>query len=126
MLFHLAGDRAGAHRHPDAVNDLVFTLRPGADRAAFRAGLERTLAAGLPNSGTTVTTLAHRTLYEDIDNDQELRNVLAALVLAGAVSTAFNLVGRVVEVQRREIGVGMTLGMPPAGWPCIRCCSASR
>src|SRR5512135_1072917 len=109
--------------HPDAVNEVVLTLRPGADRAAFRAGLERTLAARLPDSGTTVTTRedipAHRILYEDIDNDQELWNVLAALVLAGAVFAAFNLVGRVVEAQRREIGVGMALGVSP-GWLALR------
>lgn len=109
--------------HRDAVNDLVLTLRPGADRGAFRAGLERALAARLPDSSTTVTTRddipAHRILYEDIDNDQELWNVLAALVLAGAVFAAFNLVGRVVEAQRREIGVGMALGVSP-GWLALR------
>ena len=34
------------------------------------------------------------------------------LILAGAAFAAFNLTGRIVEAQRREIGIGMALGVP--------------
>jgi putative ABC transport system permease protein len=37
--------------------------------------------------------------------------VFAALILAGASFGAFNLATRMVEAQRREIGIGMALGM---------------
>ena len=41
-------------------------------------------------------------------------DVFAWLLLAGAALASFNLVSRVVESQRREIGVGMALGVSPA------------
>lgn len=34
------------------------------------------------------------------------------LILSGAAFAAFNLASRIVEAQRREIGVGMALGVP--------------
>jgi hypothetical protein len=40
-------------------------------------------------------------------------NVFALLILAGAALAAFNLATRIVEAQRREIGIGMALGVPP-------------
>ena len=49
-------------------------------------------------------------LYDDIDNDQKFFTIFALLILAGAAFAAFNLIGRIVEAQRREIGVGMSLG----------------
>jgi putative ABC transport system permease protein len=51
-------------------------------------------------------------LYEDIDNDQRFWNALSALVLFAAALAAFNLINRIVEAQRREIGIGMALGVP--------------
>jgi putative ABC transport system permease protein len=38
---------------------------------------------------------------------------LAVLTLFGAAFAAFNLAGRMVEAQRREIGIGMALGVTP-------------
>ncbi|MDH3683540.1 MAG: ABC transporter permease, partial [Acidimicrobiia bacterium] len=95
------------------VNDVVLTLSDGADRAAT----EDRLAAAVAGStiSATVTTrddaTAVRVLYEDIDNDQRFWNALSALVLAAAALAAFNLVSRIVEAQRREIGIGMALGV---------------
>jgi putative ABC transport system permease protein len=50
--------------------------------------------------------------YEDAKNDQGLWNSIAALFLLGAAMGAFNLAGRIVESQRRQIGIGMALGVP--------------
>ena len=55
---------------------------------------------------------AFRVLYEDIENDQQIWNALSALVLGAAALAAFNLISRIVEAQRREIGIGMALGVP--------------
>jgi putative ABC transport system permease protein len=102
---------------PGAVNELVLDLHPGIDAQRIARSLERTLAARVPRYGLTVTALSdedeQRILYEDARNDQEVFNIFALLVLAGAAFAAFNLASRVVEAQRREIGIGMSLGVPP-------------
>ena len=81
----------------------------------MRRQLERALAgAGLSGE---VTTLAddpgHRVLYQDAEGDQQMFDIFAILILAGAALAAFNLATRIVEAQRREIGIGMALGVPP-------------
>lgn len=106
-----------------SVNDLVLTLVPGADRARVQRELEAALARRLPDVSVTVTTTdddpGYRTLYEDIENDQTVITLIAMLVLGGAALAAFNLTSRMVEAQRREIGIGMALGVPPA-WLAVR------
>jgi putative ABC transport system permease protein len=98
---------------PDRVNDLVLRLWPGADEQRVRSQLTAAMA---PFGGTVTTQAAdpvHRALYEDARNDQTTWNVFAFLILFGAAFAAFNLVTRMIESQRREIGVGMALGVPP-------------
>ena len=100
--------------HAGMVNDVVLTLVDGADRDA----IEAQVATAISDLGlsATVTTRddsdAVRVLYEDIDNDQRFWNALSALVLVAAALAAFNLISRIVESQRREIGIGMALGVP--------------
>ena len=100
------------------VNELVLTLEPGAAPAVVEAELRETLAERLPDVGVTFTRRAdedaHRVLYEDARNDQQMVDIFAWLLLAGAAFASFNLVTRVVESQRREIGIGMALGVAPA------------
>ena len=111
---HTAQALAGA---PGRVNDVVLTVRPGASQPLLKAELERALAAATPPVSADVTTQAQmesrRILYEDIKGDTELWRVIALLVLGGAALAALNLTARVVEAQRREIGIGMALGVPP-------------
>lgn len=99
---------------PGQVNDLVMRLRPGTDEDRVR----EQLTAAVEPYGGTVTSKAedpvHRALYEDARNDQTTWNVFAFLILFGAAFAAFNLVTRMIEAQRREIGVGMALGVSPA------------
>ena len=101
---------------PGAVNDLVLTVRPGADIAALRRQLTDAVATQLPGVSATVTDRAdirsRQILYDSIDSNQALFDALALIVLIGAMFAAFNLVGRVVDAQRREIGIGMALGVP--------------
>jgi ABC-type antimicrobial peptide transport system permease subunit len=100
------------------VNELVLALAPGADPAVVERELRRTLVARLPDVGVTITRKAdedvHRVLCEDARSDQRMVSVFAWLLLVGAALASFNLVSRVVESQRREIGVGMALGVTPA------------
>ena len=98
------------------VNDLVLTLRPGADRGAVAAELAEALDTARPPLAGDVTTRddidAYRVLYDDIDGDEQLWRIVALLVLVGAAFASLNLTTRVVEAQRREIGIGMALGVP--------------
>lgn len=96
------------------VNDLVLTLIDGTDSDSIEAELR----AAMSDLGVSATVSnrddsdAVRVLYEDIDNDQLFWNALSALVLGAAALAAFNLVSRIVEAQRREIGIGMAMGVP--------------
>lgn len=96
------------------VNDLVLELAPGVDPDAAAEAIESAFAQS--DTGLAVTVMqpedddAYRMLYDDIEGDQQFWNILAGLILAGAAFGAFNLASRMVESQRREIGVGMAMG----------------
>jgi len=102
---------------PGRVNELVVRLRPGADAAAVRARLVAALRRALPGSAITTTArgqeTAHRLIYKDAEGDQQMLDIFAALLLGAATFAAFNLISRTVEAQRREIGIGMALGVEP-------------
>ncbi len=97
------------------VNDAVLTVVSGADRDTVAAELTEALGA-LP-VGTEVTTreddLSYTAMTEDVDNDQQNFTVMATLLFVGAVGAAFNLIHRLAEQQRREIGISMALGIEP-------------
>ena len=42
-----------------------------------------------------------------------MMDIFAALLLGAAAFAAFNLISRTIEAQRREIGIGMALGVNP-------------
>jgi putative ABC transport system permease protein len=99
------------------ANDLVVTLKSGAERDVIRSELADALRARIPNVGFEIQGPrgddAYRILYDDIESDQRFYSIFAVLILAGAAFAAFNLTGRIVESQRREIGIGMAMGVPP-------------
>ena len=100
----------------DVVNDLVVTIADGADRDAVTAEIETAIdALGV---GVDVTLKeddnSYRLLFEDVENDAENMTVFAVLIFAGAVMGAFNLITRLSEAQRREIGISMALGIRPS------------
>jgi putative ABC transport system permease protein len=103
--------------HADSVNELILTMRPGTDLPAVARELANGLERALPQVGTTITTRtnedSYRILYDDAAAEQRLLNVFAWLLLAGAAFASFNLISRVIEAQRRELGIGMALGVPP-------------
>lgn len=102
---------------PRRVNELVLRVRGGGDPAVVRKRLAAALHRALPRSGFTFTTRdeepAHRLIYKDAEGDQQMLDIFAFLLLNAATFAAFNLVSRTVEAQRREIGIGMALGIPP-------------
>jgi putative ABC transport system permease protein len=106
-----------AAARPGAVNQLLIRAAAGQDPEKLRALTEAALEEALPAGGWTITTAGEepvaRILYRDARNDQKTYNAFAVILLAGAMLAAFNLVSRVVEAQRREIGIGMALGASP-------------
>ncbi|MCP3998993.1 MAG: ABC transporter permease [bacterium] len=100
----------------DVVNDLVVTITDDADRGAVTSEIEAAVAE--LGVGVEVTMKeddpAYRVLFEDVENDAENMTVFAVLIFAGAVMGAFNLITRLSEAQRREIGISMALGLPRA------------
>ena len=96
------------------VSDLVLTLAPGTNIDAVR----RSLGAAFEAAGVAVTINSreedpvYRLNDRDIKSDQQVFEILAVLVFAGALGAAFNLSSRIVDAQRREIGIAMALGLP--------------
>ncbi|MEA2009317.1 MAG: FtsX-like permease family protein [Actinomycetota bacterium] len=107
-----AGEIAGK---PGSVNDLVLTLDTSADRDAFGAVLADAFASEIPDVGVTVTNTdddaAYTLTYEDIEGDQQFFNILAFVILAGSAAAAVNLIARMVDQTRREMGIAMALGV---------------
>jgi putative ABC transport system permease protein len=99
------------------VNDLVISLRDGVDPHLAADAVRSRFDASATDLGVTVMLAederAYQVLYDDIEGDQRVWNVFAGLILLGATFAAFNLATRMVEAQRREIGIGMALGAPP-------------
>lgn len=95
------------------VNDAVMTLTDPAAADEVAGQIEDELReAGVAGTVTGRDDVdAFRLLYDDIDNDQKIWTALSALILFAAAVAAFNLVSRVVDSQRREIGIGMALGV---------------
>ena len=102
---------------PGMVNDLLVTATADADVETLEREIARAMEAAFPQVGLTFETRAENAVYalmkEDIPGDQELYDVFAYLLLLGAAFGAFNLISRMVEAQRREIGIGMALGVAP-------------
>jgi putative ABC transport system permease protein len=103
---------------PGEINSLAITIEPGADRDLIEEQVTAALETEAPDTGFTVTRQedhpVFRTMYEDIEGDQRFYNVFAVVILLGAAFAAFNLTGRIIQAQRREIGIGMALGASPA------------
>ncbi|HEX5097009.1 MAG TPA: ABC transporter permease, partial [Acidimicrobiia bacterium] len=71
--------------HEGQVNDVLITVRPGAERGAVEAQVSAALDGAFPDAGYTVThqedDRALRLLYDDIDGDQRFYNIFAVLIL---------------------------------------------
>ena len=99
----------------DMVNDAVITITDSAQRNIVRQNIETTLATAFPTTGSKLISSeedpVYSLLYGDAKGDQKIWNLIAFLFLAGAGMATFNLAGRLVESQRRQIGIGMALGV---------------
>ncbi len=108
-----AGQIAG---RPGMANELVVRVSDPALAATVRDELQAAAAARLPDLGATGVVSSDETsrrwVERDAENDQTLFGIFAVLMLAGATFAAFNLTTRIVESQRRQVGIGLALGLP--------------
>ena len=108
-----AQELAGA---PGQVNRLLIRLsrrrRPGRGRPGGRRGPGRSASRGGGHRRRARDNPGYAMIYQDIENDQQTFSIFAMLIFVGAVAAAFNLTARLVEAQRREIGIAMALGVP--------------
>ncbi|HVA85688.1 MAG TPA: FtsX-like permease family protein [Candidatus Saccharimonadales bacterium] len=105
------------------VNDLLVRLAPGVDLATAEQRLKDSLASSFPRTQFKVMTAeddqSYATMYQQIDSDQKFYSIFAIVIMLGATLAAFNLTSRIVEAQRRQIGISMALGVPPR-WIAFR------
>jgi putative ABC transport system permease protein len=103
--------------HAGECNDLLLTLTDDADVTIVKDEIETAMAAALPDVGVTFRTRSsdaiYQLMFDSITMNQQIYDLMIVLFMAGASFGAFNLASRIVEAQRRQIGIGMALGMPP-------------
>lgn len=101
---------------PGVVNRLLLRLGEGAEPGRAAEAVETAISRTFPGLGFEVIPReeqrAYAMVYQDIENDQQTFSIFALLIFVGAVAAAFNLTTRLVEAQRREIGIAMALGTP--------------
>ncbi|MCQ3928836.1 MAG: hypothetical protein DPW16_00125 [Chloroflexi bacterium] len=97
------------------INNAVFLLDKGADPDAVIHDIKQVMAAQFADTGFNLTKKeddqVYNAMYTDARGDQRFWNIVAGLFLIGAAMATFNLAGRIVESQRRQIGIGMALGI---------------
>jgi putative ABC transport system permease protein len=102
------------------VNEVLMTTPEGVEEAdldQLRAELQDAMKGGFPKVGISLEkrseNRAYRVLQDDIASDQELLDTISFILLLASAFGAFILIGRIVDAQRREIGINMALGVPP-------------
>ncbi len=103
--------------HAGQANELLLRVRTPASVATVAAQVRAAMAERLPAAGFTLNTAqedpARLSLTNAVDSTSRLYTLFATMLLAGAAFGAFNLMVRIVEAQRREIGIAMAIGTPP-------------
>ncbi len=102
------------------VNDVLVRYEDSAEISAelrrsradsLLADVRATIAVSAAAT-TADESYAARILYDDVESDQVIFNAISLLILGAAALAAFNLISRIVDTQRHEIGISMALGLP--------------
>ncbi|MDH7577395.1 MAG: FtsX-like permease family protein [Bacillota bacterium] len=93
------------------VNDLVFTLRPGADYLALEQMLEPELKPyGLKRIYPRKDQISHFMLTQELNGLRSTARTLPLLFLSVAALILYIMLRRMVEQQREQIGILKALG----------------
>jgi putative ABC transport system permease protein len=117
LMFTSLETAQGLLGHPGQANDLMLRVRTSGAEPRVAAELRRAINARLPGVAFTMNDQqqdpARMSLLNTVESTRRLYTIFAVLLLIGAAFGAFNLMVRIVEAQRREIGIAMALGTPP-------------
>ena len=96
------------------TSESLITISESENTENIKTELKLLLQQSFPNYGIGIEwkkeDRVYKLLYEGADADQKFYHVIGIAILLGAVFAAFNLTVRVVQSQRREIGIGMAMG----------------
>ena len=99
------------------VNEALFLLSSESDLYTLENEISEVFSLNFPTIDVKFTEKdnypAYRIQKEDIPNDQQMYFISSFLVLLAAALGTFNLVSRVINSHRRQIGINMALGVPP-------------
>jgi putative ABC transport system permease protein len=99
------------------VNEAIFLLSSDADINVLKTEIIDAFVDNFPSIDVKFTEKddhpAYRIQEEDIPNDQKMYFIISFITLLAAAFGTFNLVSRVINSHRRQIGINMALGVPP-------------
>ncbi|MFX0183300.1 MAG: ABC transporter permease [Candidatus Hodarchaeota archaeon] len=99
------------------VNEAIFLLSSDTDIDILKTEIIDAFKDNFPSIDVKFTEKddhpAYRIQKEDIPNDQKMYFIISFITLLAAAFGTFNLVSRVVNSHRRQIGINMALGVPP-------------
>ena len=99
------------------VNEAIFIMSPEADLNIIKTEISEAFEGDFPTVDVKFTEKdeypAYRIQKEDIPSDQQMYFIISFLILLAAAFGTFNLVSRVINSHRRQIGINMALGVPP-------------
>jgi putative ABC transport system permease protein len=100
------------------VNEALFLVTTDADSTVLKKEIKTVFEENFPS--ITVNFLeredqpTYKTIQDDIPGDQSMYIIFSFLILFIAAFGAFNLISRVINSQRRQIGINMALGVQPS------------
>ncbi|MFX0084370.1 MAG: FtsX-like permease family protein [Candidatus Hodarchaeota archaeon] len=99
------------------VNELLFSLTADADITVLKTEIEEQFDLYYPQINFNFIERkdypSYKVQEEDIPGDQAMYYVFSFLILIIAAFGTYNLISRVVNSQRRQIGINMGLGVTP-------------
>ncbi|WP_455463826.1 ABC transporter permease [Candidatus Hodarchaeum mangrovi] len=99
------------------VNELLISLTTDADASVLKTEIEEQFELYYPQINFNFLERedhpSYKTQEEDIPGDQALYYIFSFLILIIAAFGTYNLISRVVNSQRRQIGINMGLGVTP-------------
>lgn len=99
------------------INEAIFLLSSDADLNVLKTEITNAFVNNFPPIDVKFTEKddhpAYRIQKEDIPNDQKMYFIISFITLLAAAFGTFNLVSRVINSHRRQIGINMALGVPP-------------
>lgn len=98
------------------INEVILSINSSISIEETKAEIDVLLTESFPNTDYVISTIEDEPGYffmkEDISGDQEMYTFFSAIILLTAAFGTYILTSRLVNSQRRQIGINMALGVP--------------